>query len=80
MNTFVVESLVGQCEYITPAKPSFWCHVIDAKALVTLLIFTNEIVFVVLYLSFSLTYLVELNLPQSHKNEATWAQIWVISS
>ena len=35
------ESLVGQCEYTTQLKGSFWCHVIDTKVavlLVTLLI------------------------------------------
>ena len=47
---------------------------------VLFLIFTNGFVFIVLYLSFSLRYLVELKLLQSLNNEATWAQIWVISS
>ena len=28
------ESLVGQCEYTTQPKGSFWCHVIDAKGAV----------------------------------------------
>ena len=28
------ELLVGQCEYTTQPKGSFWCHVIDAKGAV----------------------------------------------
>ena len=66
------ESLVGQCEYTTQPKGSFWCHVIDTKGAVLLLIFTNEFVFIVLCLSFSFRYLVEFKLFQSLKNEATW--------
>ena len=46
------ESLVGQCEYTTQPKGSFWCHVIDTKGAVLLLIFINKFV-LVLYLSFS---------------------------
>ena len=45
------ESLVGQCEYTTQPKGSFWCHVIDTKDVVLLLIFINEFL-LVLYLSF----------------------------
>ena len=41
------ESLVGQCEYTTQPKGSFWCHVINTKGAVLLLIFTNEFVFTV---------------------------------
>ena len=67
-------SLVGQREYaITKPKVSFSCHVIDTKGEVLLLIFTNEFVSVVLYLSFSLRYLLELKLFQNIRNEATWA-------
>ena len=51
------ESLVGQCEYTTQTKGSFWCHVIDAKGAVLLLMFVNKFVSV-LYLSFSYRYLV----------------------
>ena len=58
----------------------FWCHVSDRKGVVLLLIFTNELAFIVLYLSFSFKYLVELKLLQSLMNEAIWAQVWVISS
>ena len=74
------ESLVGQCEYTTQPKGSFWCHVIDTKGSVLLLIFTNKFSIIVLDLSFSFRYLVELKLLQSLKNEATSAQILVISS
>ena len=66
------ESLVGQCEYTTEPKGSFWCHVIDTKDVVLLLIFINEFL-LVLYLSFSFRYLVELYLFHNLKNEATWA-------
>ena len=49
------ESLVGQCEYTTQPKGSFWCHIIDTKGAVLLLIFINKFV-LVLYLSFSFKY------------------------
>ena len=42
----VHESLVGQCEYITQHKSSFWCHVIDTNGVVLLLIFINKFVLV----------------------------------
>ena len=74
------KSLVRKCEYTTQPKGSFWCHAIDTKAVVLLLIFTNEFGFLVLYLSFSFRYLAELKLLQGPKNEVTWAQVWVISS
>ena len=67
------ESLFGQCEYTTQLTGSFWCHVIDTKGAVLLLIFRNEFVFIVMCLSFSFIYLVELKLFQSLKNEATWS-------
>ena len=58
------ESLVRQCEYTTQLKGSFWCHVIDTKGAVLLLIFINKFV-LVLYLSFSFRYVVELKLLQN---------------
>ena len=61
------ESLVGECEYTTHPKGSFWCHVIDIKGAVLLLIFINKFV-LVLYLSLSFRYLVELKLLQDLKN------------
>ena len=64
------ESLVGQCEYTTHPKGSFWSHVIDTKGAVLLLMFMNKFVSV-LYLSFSFRNLVELKLLNL-KNEATW--------
>ena len=72
------ESLVGQCEYTTQPKVSFWCHVIDTKGAVLLLIFITKFVSF-LYLSFSFRYLVKLKLQENLKNEATWAEILVIS-
>ena len=59
------ESLVGQCEYTAQPKGSFWCHVIDTKGAV--LIFINKFL-LVLYLSFSFRYVVELMLLQNLKN------------
>ena len=32
------ESLVGQCEYTTQPKGSFWCQFVDAKGLLQLLL------------------------------------------
>ena len=40
------ESLAGQCEYTTQPKGSFWCHVIDAKGAVLLVILINKFVLV----------------------------------
>ena len=50
------------------------------KGSVLLLIYTNKFQFIVLDLSFSFRYLVQLKLLQSLKNEATSAQVLVISS
>ena len=61
------ESLVGQCEYITQPKGSFWCHIIDTKGAVLLLTFINKFV-LVLCLSFSFRYVVELKLLLNLKN------------
>ena len=61
------ESLVGQCEYATQPKGSFWCHVIETKGAVLSLVFINKFV-LVLYLSFSFRYVVELKLLQNLKN------------
>ena len=38
------ESLVGQCEYTTQLKGSFWCHVIDTKGAILLVILLNKYV------------------------------------
>ena len=72
------ESLVGQCEYTKQPKGSFWCHVVDTKGSVLLLIYKNKFQFIVLDLSFSFRYLVQLKLLQSLMNEATSAQALVI--
>ena len=50
------ESIVGQCEYTTQPKGSFWCHVIDTKVALSLSIFINKFV-LVLYLSFSFRHI-----------------------
>ena len=61
------ESLVEQCEYATQPKGSFWCHVIETKGAVLSLVFINKFV-LILYLSFSFRYVVELKLLQNLKN------------
>ena len=50
------ESLVVQCKNTTQPNGSFWCHVINIKGAVLLLIFMNKFV-LVLYLSFSFRYI-----------------------
>ena len=40
------ESLLGQHEYTTQLKGSFWCHVIDTRGAVLLLILLNKSVLV----------------------------------
>ena len=51
MYTFVVfGSLVGQCQYTTQPKGSFWCHVIDTKCAVLLVILLNEFILVLFIL------------------------------
>ena len=66
------ESLVGQCECTTQPKGSFWCHVIDTKGAVLLLIFINTFVSL-LQLSLSFRYLITLKLLENLNNEATWS-------
>ena len=44
------ESLVGQCEYTTQSKDSFWRHVIDTNGAILLVILLNKFV-LVLFLS-----------------------------
>ena len=61
------ESLVGQCEYTTQPKGSFWCHIIDTKGAVLLLTIINTFA-LVLCLSFSFRYVVELKLLLNLKN------------
>ena len=36
------ESLVGQCEYTTQTKGSFWYHAIDTKGAILLVILLNQ--------------------------------------
>ena len=43
------ESLVGQCECTTQAKGSFWCHIIDTKGAVLLVILFNKFVLVLFH-------------------------------
>ena len=40
------ESLVGQCEYTTQPQGSFWCHVIDTKDALLLVVLLNKFVLV----------------------------------
>ena len=49
MYTYVVESLVRQYEYKTQHKGSFWCHVIDTKGAILLVILLNIFVLVLFY-------------------------------
>ena len=43
------ELLVGQCEYATQPKGSFWCHVIDTKGAILLVILLNKFVLVLFH-------------------------------
>ena len=43
------ESLVGQCEYTTQPKGSIWCHVIDTKGAILLVILLNKFVLVLFH-------------------------------
>ena len=43
------ESLAGQCEYLTQSNGSFWCHVIDTKGAILLLILLNKFVLVLFH-------------------------------
>ena len=43
------ESLVGQCEYTTQRKGSFWCRVIDTKGAMLLVILLNKFVLVLFH-------------------------------
>ena len=43
------ESLVGQCEYKTQPKGSFWCYVIDTKGAILLVMLLNKFVLVLFY-------------------------------
>ena len=43
------ESLVGQCEYTTQTKGSFWCHVNDTKGAILLVIPLNKFVLVLFH-------------------------------
>ena len=66
------ESLVGQCEYTTQPKVSFWCHVSDTKGAILLVILLNEFVSVLFHSNLGI-YVVELKLLQNLKSEAGWA-------
>ena len=64
------ESLIGQYEYKTEPKGSFWCHFIDTKGEVLLAILLNKFVLV---FSITFRYRVELKLLQNLKSEVAWA-------
>ena len=49
MYTYVYESLVGQCEYTTQPKGSLWCHVIDTKGAILLVMLLNKFVLVLFH-------------------------------
>ena len=63
------ESLVGQCEYTTQSKGSFWCHVNDTKGVILLAILLNKFVLVLLHSHLGMW----LKLLQNLKSEAGWA-------
>ena len=42
------ESLVGQCEYTTQPKGSFWCRVIYTKGAILLVILLNKFCFILI--------------------------------
>ena len=44
MYVYVVESLVGKCEYTTQPEGSFWDHVIDTKGAILSVILLNKFV------------------------------------
>ena len=66
------ESLVGQCEYTTQPNGSLWCHVIDIKGALLLVILLNKFVLVLFQYNLGI-YVVELKLLQNLKSEAGWA-------
>ena len=66
----VHESLVGQCEYKTQPKGFFWCHVIETKGAILLVMLLNKFVIVLFHSHLSM---LELNLLQNLKSEAAWA-------
>ena len=43
------ESLVGEFEYTAQSKGSFWCHVIDTKGTILLVILLNKFVLVLFH-------------------------------
>ena len=43
------EPLVGQCEYTTQPKSSFWCRVIDTKGAILFVILLNKFVLVLFH-------------------------------
>ena len=43
------ESIVGQCEYTTQPKGFFWCHVIDTKGAILLVLLSNKFVLVLFH-------------------------------
>ena len=49
MYTFIVESLVGQFKYTTQPKGFFWCHIVDTKGAVLLVILFNKFVLVLFH-------------------------------
>ena len=75
MYRLLYESLVGQCEYKTKPKGFLLCHVVGTNGAASLLVYKNkfEFVLVIMCLSSSFRYLVELKLLQNLKIEGAWA-------
>ena len=50
------ESLVGHCEYTSQRKGFFWCHVIDTKGAILLVILLNKFALVLLHTHLDMWY------------------------
>ena len=50
------ESLVGHCEYTSQPKGFFWCHVIDTKGAILLVILLNKFALVLLHTHLDMWY------------------------
>ena len=50
------ESLVGQCEYTTQLKGSFWCHVIDTNVAVLLVKLLNKLALILFHSHLDIWY------------------------
>ena len=64
MYTFIVESLVGQFKYTTQPKGFFWCHIVDTKGVVLLVILFNKFVLVLFHSHLSMCRVKAVAEPQ----------------